>query len=274
MKQKAAVSFLISLSITIFIFFFSNIYFKKNYSSTIHFKISETPFINFSMIKIPAIGIENYNSFMANDIINYLSEIFYSNKKKNSKLEQSILINKNENCKITRKFNKIPISFTTTNFKNDYRGYLIEINYIINDNKNVKICNQEFLKLMNNRINDNISFHLNYLKEAISFQNLNYKKNKNFLENYVLLENSKQLTIEDITYLLYANYSKLEQIYNSSSGKQYYEIADEQVTLNEVTPKEIFIYLIFIFLFLFIFLYFTFDNFTIKYYKKIRNYIK
>jgi len=277
MKQKAAVYFLTSLSITIFIFFFSTIYFNKNYSSTIHFKISAIPFINFSTIKIPSIGIENYNLFIANDTINHLSEIFYSNKKINSKLGQSFLINKNENCKINRKFNKIPISFTTTGYKNDSRGYVIEINYIINDNKNVKICNQEFLRLMNNRVNDNASFHLNYLKEVISFQDLNYKKNKNFFENFEnndLLRNSGQLTNEANQYFFYLNYSKLEQIHNSSSAKKYYEISGEQVTLNEVTPKNIIIYLIFIFLFLFIFLYFTFDGFTIKYYKKIRNYIK
>jgi hypothetical protein len=226
------------------------------------------------MIKIPSIGIQNYNSFIVNDNINYLSEIFYSNKKINLNQGQSFLINKNENCKINRKFNKIPISLTSNNYKNDFRDYVIEINYIINDNKNVKICNQELLRLMNNRVNDNASFHLNYLKKAISLQDLNYKKNKNFFENNDLLRNSAQLTNEQNPYFLYFNYSILEQLQNSSYTKKYYEISYEQVTLNEVTPKNLIIYLIFIFLLLFIFLYFTFNGFTIKYYKKIRSYIK
>jgi hypothetical protein len=130
---------------------------------------------------------------------------------------------------------------------------------------------------MNNRVNDNASFHLNYLKEVMSFLDLNYKKNQNFFENFEnndLLRNSEQLTNQANHFLFYLNYSKLEQIQNSSYAKKYYEISDEQVTLNGVTPKNIIIYSIFIFLFLFIFLYFTFNGFTIKYYKKIRNYIK
>jgi hypothetical protein len=269
MKFKVITSLLTSLIITFVIYIFSKSYILKNYSSTIEFRLNHEIFnallSNFEKEKKD----KDLNKILTEIIKNYLNKIFIDDIERNYHTNY-MLINNNDSCKLQTKFNKLPISITIKELEfNDHRYYNLKISYLLSDPTKIKICNNEINTLINDKIREEISYHL---KSAQNFLSWHYD-NENFKFDDSL-KSYEYLSLEERDFIYLNKYIKrIERASNLLKQSDYLLIKKTISNENEISQSKNFIYFFLIFIFLLVLIYSTLSGITKKYYKKINKYI-
>ncbi len=276
MKLRLLISLITSFIIAFVIFNFSKKHLYENYSSSVQIKISDNLYSKLSVIEIPGFAwtiTSNYNDYLIEKNNAYMSQIFLASEKKMiSEGREYFLLNENENCKIYKKFNKLPVSVVHQGYNNnnrDYTNFITEINFILQDPKNINICNEEVLRMLNNSVIDSLTFHIKHMNNLLNFY-YDDKKYYNSLLEYQIYKDEDQFNFQK----LYKNYLRLQDIKTNFYKENYYRIHETKMTVKRVSPKTLYTYIFFIFLSLFIFLYFASSSSAAKYYKKISKYIQ